>query len=72
MASFNYPKIKAEIHEYCELADINTYNERGILDEVYDLYLNGTDDMDTIDDIDPETWEEIVVKHDTGSYTAIA
>lgn len=64
MARINYEKVQSEIHDYCESAYVNTYDEQGILDEIIDLFSNGTDDINSIDDIDTKTWENLVIKHD--------
>jgi hypothetical protein len=31
MAQFDYQRVKAEVHDYCSMADFNTFDEEGIV-----------------------------------------
>ena len=55
MAQFDYQRVKAEVHDYCSMADPNTFDEAGIVCALRDMaYDNGTC-INSIDDVDPET-----------------
>ena len=72
MAQFDYQRVKSEVHDYCSMADPNTFDEAGIVCALRDMtYDNGTC-INSIDDVDPETWEDLIEKFDTGTITTIA
>lgn len=72
MAQFDYQRVRAEVHDYCSMADFNTFDEEGIVYALRDMaYGNGTC-IHSIDDVDPETFEDLIEKFDTGTVTTIA
>lgn len=72
MAQFDYQRVRAEVHDYCSMADPNTFDEAGIVCALRDMaYDNGTC-INSIDDVDTETWEDLIEKFDTGTITTIA
>lgn len=72
MAKFNYPKVAREVHDYCEMAWINTFDERGIVHELEHLAYTNDCTIDSIDDVDPDVWDSIVEKYDTGTVNQFA
>ena len=71
MARFNYQRVRAEVHEYCDMADFNTFDERGIVATLRKMAYDNDCNIDSIDDVDPDTFEFIVQMHDTGYITTI-
>lgn len=72
MARCNYQRVKAEVHDYCSMADLNTYDERGIVATLRKMAYDNDCNIDSIDDVDPDAFEFIVQMHDTGYITTIA
>ena len=72
MAHFNYQRVKAEVHDYCNMADFNTFDERGIVATLRKMAYDNDFNIDSIDDVDPDEFELIVQMHDTGYITIIA
>jgi hypothetical protein len=72
MARFNYQRVKSEVHDYCSMADLNTFDEQGIVAALRKMAYDNDCDIDSIDDVDPDAFEVIVQMHDTGYYTTIA
>ena len=71
MARFNYQRVKAEVHDYCEMADFNTFDEPGIVAELQKMAYDNDCDIDSIDRVDPGAFEFIVMMHDTSYITNI-
>lgn len=72
MARFNYQRVKADVHDYCSMADFNTFDERGIVATLRKMAYDNDYNIDSIDDVDPDAFELIVQMHDTGYITTIA
>ena len=72
MAKFDYRKVKAEVHEFCSMADFNTYDEAGIVSALRNLADTNGFCITSIDDVDADTWEHLLDKFDTNTITAIA
>ena len=72
MASFNYHKVANEVHEYCEEAWFNTFDETGIVSDLRKLAYAKDCTIDSIDDVDPDVFDSIVEKYDTGKVTNFA
>lgn len=72
MAKFNWAKVANEVHDYCECAWINTFDERGIVAELEHMAYANDWTIDSIDDVDPDVWDSIVEKHDTGTVNLFA
>lgn len=72
MAQFNYRRVKMEVHDYCSMADYNTYDEPGIVAALREMAYANDCNIDSIDDVDPGAFEFIVMMHDTDYYTDIA
>lgn len=72
MARFNYQKVSAEVHDYCDMADYNTFDEQGIVDALQKMAYDNDCNIDSIDNVDPGTFDFIVMMHDTAYYTTIA
>ena len=72
MARFNYQRVKAEVHDYCEMADFNTFDEQGIVAALQKMAYDNDCTIDSIDDVDPGAFDFIVMMHDTAYTTAIA
>ena len=72
MARFNYQRVKAEVHDYCEMADFNTFDEPGIVAALQKMAYDNDCDIDSIDDVDPGAFDFIVMMHDTRYITTIA
>lgn len=72
MARFNYQRVKAEVHDYCEMADLNTFDEPGIVAALQKMAYDNNCNIDSIDDVDPGAFEFIVMMHDTRYITTIA
>ena len=71
MARFNYQQVATEVHDYCNGAWDNTFDERGIVAALQHMaYVNDLD-IDSIDDFDPDVFDSIVEKYDTGYVTYI-
>ena len=69
MARFNYQRIRAEVHEYCSMADCNTFDEPGIVAALQKMAYDNDCNIDSIDNVDPGAFEFIVMMHDTEYYT---
>ena len=72
MASFNYQRVSAEVHDYCEMADFNTFDEQGIVAALQKMAYDNDCTIDSIDDVDPDAFDFIVMMHDTAYITVIA
>lgn len=72
MAHFNYRRIKAEVHDFCSMADFNTFDEPGIVAALQKMAYDNDCHIDSIDDVDPGAFESIVMMNDTGYYTDLA
>ena len=72
MARFNYQRVRAEVHDYCNMAEFNTFDERGIVATLRKMAYANDCNIDSIDDVDPDAFELIVQMHDTGCITIIA
>lgn len=72
MAKFNYQRVAREVHEYCEGAWFNTFDEPGIVHELEHMAYAEDCTIDSIDDVDPDVWDSIVEKHDTGTVNLFA
>lgn len=71
MARFNYQRVATEVHDYCDGAWDNTFDEQGIVAALQHMaYVNDLD-IDSIDDFDPDVFDSIVEKYDTGYVTYI-
>ena len=72
MPEFDYQRIKTEVHDFCSMANFNTFDEAGIICALLDMaYDNGTC-INSIDDVDPETWDNLIEQFDTGKHTMLA
>ena len=72
MPEFDYQRVKTEVHDFCSMADFNTFDEEGIICALLDIaYDNGTC-INSIDDVDPETWDDLIEKFDTRKNTMLA
>ena len=71
MAHFNYHRVSAEVHDYCSMADCNTFDEPGIVAALRDMAYANNCTIDSIDNVDPGAFEFIVMMHDTDYYTTI-
>ena len=71
MARFNYERVRAEVHDYCDMADYNTFDEQGIVAALRKMAYDNDCDIDSIDDVDPGAFEFIVMMHDTAYITNI-
>lgn len=56
MAQFDYQRVKAEVHDYCSMADPNTFDEAGIVFVLQVMAYGNDTCINSIDDVDPETW----------------
>lgn len=72
MSRFNYQRVKSEVHDYCEMADYNTFDEQGIVAALQKMAYDNDCSIDSIDDVDPGAFEFIVMMHDTAYITNIA
>ena len=72
MAKFNRQRVANEVHEYCEGAWINTFDERGIVNELEHMAYTNDCIINSIDDVAPDVWDSIVEKYDTGCINIIA
>ena len=72
MAHFNYQRVSAEVHEYCNMADCNTFDEPGIVAALQKMAYDNDCNIESIDNVDPGAFEFIVMMHDTDYYTTIA
>ena len=72
MPEFDYQRIKTEVHDYCSMADFNTFDEAGIICALLDMAYNNGTCINSIDDVDPETWDDLIEKFDTGKNTMLA
>ena len=72
MARFNYQRVKAEVHDYCECAWCNTFDEPGIVAALRKMAYDNDCVIDSIDDVDPDVWDSIVEKYDTGKVSNFA
>lgn len=72
MASFNWARVATEVHDYCECAWVNTFNERGIVAALQHLAYTHDLTINSIDDVDPDVWDSIVEKYDTGTVNKFA
>lgn len=72
MARFNRERVSAEVHDYCEMADFNTFDEQGIVAALQKMAYDNDCSIDSIDDVDPGAFEFIVMMHDTAYITNIA
>lgn len=72
MARFNYQRVKAEVHDYCECAWFNTFDEPGIVAALRKMAYDNDCVIDSIDDVAPDIWDSIVEKYDTGCINTIA
>ena len=72
MAHFNYQRVSAEVHDYCDMADFNTFDEQGIVAALQKMAYDNNCNIDSIDDVDPGAFEFIVMMHDTAYITNIA
>ena len=59
MARFNYQRVSNEVHEYC-------------VHELEHMAYTTDCTIDSIDDVDPDVWDSIVEKHDTGKVSSFA
>ena len=69
MASFNWQRVANEVHDFCESAWDNTFDERGIVAALQQMAYANDLDIDSIDDVDPDVFDGIVEKYDTGYVT---
>lgn len=72
MAHFNYQRVSAEVHDYCSMADFNTFDEQGIVAALQKMAYDNDCNIDSIDDVDPGAFDFIVQMHDTSYITIIA
>ena len=72
MAQFDYQRIKAEVHDYCRMADFHTFAEEGIVAARRELADVNDCCITAIDDVDADTWEDLLEVFDTATITAIA
>ena len=72
MTQFDYQRVKAEVHDYCSMSDFNTFDEEGIVSALQVMAYGNDTCINSIDDVDPETWEDLIEKFDTGTITEIA
>lgn len=72
MAKFNRQRVASEVHDYCNGAWINTFDERGIVATLQHMAYANNCVIDSIDDVDPDVWDSIVEKYDTGTVNAFA
>lgn len=71
MAHFNYERVSAEVHDYCDMADLNTFDEPGIVAALRKMAYDNDCNIDSIDDIDHDAFDFIVQMHDTAYITNI-
>lgn len=69
---FDYQNVTREVHEYCSMADFNTFDEKGIVLALRDMAYDIPFPIRSIDDVDLETWEALLDEYDTGFVTTIA
>lgn len=72
MAQFDYQRVKAEVHDYCSMADFNTFDEEGIVYALRELAYVNDCRINSIDDVDADTWEDLLEVFDTATITTIA
>lgn len=72
MAQFDYQRVKAEVHDYCSMADFNTFDEDGIVYALRELAYVNDCRITSIDDVDADTWEDLLEVFDTSTITSIA
>lgn len=72
MARFNRPRVTREVHEYFEGAWFNTFDAPGIVNELEQMAYAEDCTINSIDDVDPDVWDSIVEKHDTGKVSIVA
>ena len=72
MARFNYQRVSAEVHDYCSMADFNTFDESGIVAALRKMAYDNDCNIDSIYNVDRGAFEFIVLMHDTSYYTTIA
>lgn len=72
MAQFDYQRVRAEVHDYCSMADFNTFDEEGIVHALERMaYVNDLC-IESIDDVDPDTFDDLIEEFDTGTVSIIA
>lgn len=67
MELFDYARVRQEVHDFCQLTDYNTFDEAGIVTELLDLAYDRGHRIRSIDDVDPDIFNEIVEDHDNGT-----
>lgn len=72
MAQFDYRRVKAEVHDYCSMSDFNTFDEDGIVSALRELAYVNDWCITSIDDVDADTWEDLLEVFDTTTITTIA
>lgn len=72
MTQFDYQRVKAEVHDYCSMADLNTFDEDGIVSALRELAYVNDCSINSIDDVDADTWEDLLEAFDTATITTIA
>lgn len=72
MAQFDYQRVKAEVHDYCSMADFKTFDEHGIVSALRDMAYVNDWCITSIDDVDADTWESLLEDFDTTTTTTIA
>ena len=72
MMQFDYQRIKKEVHDYCSMADFNTFDEDGIVSVLRELAYVNDCSINSIDDVDADTWEDLLEAFDTATITTIA
>lgn len=72
MARFNYQRVSTEVRNYCDCAWITTFDERGIVHALEHLAYANDLTINSIDDVNPDVWDSIVEKYDTGKVTYFA
>ena len=71
MAHFNYERVSAEVHDYCSMADCDTFDEQGIVAALRKMAYDNNCNIDSIDDVDRGAFDFIVQMHDTRYITTI-
>ena len=71
MARFNYQNVSAEVHDYCSMADCDTFDEQGIVAALRKMAYDNDCTIDSIDNVDRGAFEFIVMMHDTRYITTI-
>lgn len=65
MAHFDYQRVRAEVHDYCSMADFNTFDEPAIVTALRDMAYANNCSITSIDDVNPDVFVAIVEMHDT-------